>query len=95
VAASKILTASLVRGVPGEADLKRVQRRRESPTRRTQALQVFIQDRLLNRVLDSSDKISLPWFLRLFNWLPFLRAIPATTIGIGFRPEHVETKEAG
>jgi len=95
VATSNILTASLLRGVPGEADLKRVQGRRESPTRRTQALQVFIQDRLLNRVLDSSSKISLPWFLRLFNWLPFLRAIPARAIGIGFRPEHVETKAAG
>ena len=95
VAASNILTAPLMRGAPAAADLRRVQLRRERPTLRTQALQVFIQNRLLSRVLDSSQKIALPWFLKLFNWLPFLRAIPARTIGIGFQPEHVETKETG
>lgn len=94
VAASNILTPSLLQGAPSEEDLKRVQARRDRPTRRTQALQVFIQERLLNRVLDSSQKITLPWFLRLFNWIPLLQAIPARTIGIGFQPEHVETKAA-
>lgn len=94
VAASNILTAALLRGAPTEADLRRVQERRDEPTRRTQALQVFIQERLLSRVLDSSTKIRLPWFVNVFKWLPFLQAIPARTIGLGFRPEHVETDEA-
>ena len=93
VAASNLLTAPLRRGTPTEADLRRVQLRRERPTRQTQALQVFVQERILNRVLDSSQKITLPWFFRLFRWIPILRAIPARTIGVGFRPEHVQTKE--
>ena len=75
-------------------DLRQVQERRERPTRRTQDLQVFIQERILNRVLDSSQKVELPWIFRLFNLLPFLRAIPARVIGIGFQPEHVETNAA-
>ncbi|HYK54316.1 MAG TPA: FAD-dependent oxidoreductase [Candidatus Eremiobacteraceae bacterium] len=94
VAASNILTEPLRRGAPSEADLARFQSRREEPTVRTQALQVFIQDKLLNRVLDSTQRIGMPFAFRLLNWIPILRAIPARTIGVGFRPEHVETKAA-
>jgi 2-polyprenyl-6-methoxyphenol hydroxylase-like FAD-dependent oxidoreductase len=91
VAAANLLTAPLLRGAPTESDLRSVQFRRERPTRQTQALQVFIQERILNRVLDSSKKLALPWFFQLFKWIPVLRAIPARTIGVGFRPEHVQT----
>ena len=94
VAASNILTPRLLQGAPSEAELRQVQERRERPTRRTQDLQVFIQERILDRVLDSSQKVELPWIFRLFNLLPFLRAIPARVIGIGFQPEHVATNEA-
>ena len=95
VAAANLLTAPLVRGAVSDDDLKRVQRRRERPTRQTQALQVFLQERILNRVLGSSGKVSLPWFFRLFNWIPILRSIPARTIGVGFQPEHVRTRVTG
>lgn len=94
VAASNILTASLLKESVSEANLQRVQQRRERPTRQTQALQVFLQERILSRVLNSSETVSLPWVFRLFNWLPILRAIPARIIGIGFRPEHVQTQAA-
>ena len=93
VASANLLTSPLLNGSVTESDLQRVQQRREPPTRQTQALQVFLQERILNRVLDSSGKITLPWFLLLFNWLPILRAIPARTIGVGFLPEHVRTSE--
>jgi 2-polyprenyl-6-methoxyphenol hydroxylase-like FAD-dependent oxidoreductase len=93
VATANLLTAPLLQGAPTEADLRRVQVRRESPTRQTQALQVFLQERILSRVLDSSKGDTLPWFLRLFRRISILRAIPARTIGVGFRPEHVQTKE--
>jgi 2-polyprenyl-6-methoxyphenol hydroxylase-like FAD-dependent oxidoreductase len=93
VAASNLLTGSLRNGVPTDDDLQRVQRRREPPTRKTQALQVFLQERILNRVLNTADKIKLPWFLRLLRWSA-LQGIPARTIGIGFLPEHVQTSEA-
>jgi 2-polyprenyl-6-methoxyphenol hydroxylase-like FAD-dependent oxidoreductase len=94
VATANFLAETLLQRGPTEDELQRVQIRREPPTRQTQALQVFLQERILNRVLGSSDKIKLPWFIRLFNWLPWLRAIPARTVGIGFRPEHVRTKES-
>jgi len=92
VAAANLLTAPLLAGVPTQADLRRVQDRREPPTRQTQGLQVFLQERVLDRVLDAQT-MKPPWFLKLFNVLPILRAIPARTIGIGFRPEHVRTSQ--
>jgi 2-polyprenyl-6-methoxyphenol hydroxylase-like FAD-dependent oxidoreductase len=94
VAASNLLTDSLRAGAPADGDLQLVQNRREPPTRKTQALQVFLQDRIINRVLNSSEQIRLPWLLRLFNRFPPLRSIPARTIGVGFLPEHVQTSRA-
>jgi hypothetical protein len=29
--------------------------------------------------------------MRLFNWFPLLRRIPARIVGIGVRPEHMHT----
>ncbi|HEY7982494.1 MAG TPA: FAD-dependent oxidoreductase [Candidatus Eremiobacteraceae bacterium] len=90
VAASNLLTDALREGAPSDADLERVQRRRERPTRQTQSMQVFIQERILNRVLNTAEKVRLPWFLRLFR-LSAVRGIPARIIGVGFLPEHVQT----
>jgi 2-polyprenyl-6-methoxyphenol hydroxylase-like FAD-dependent oxidoreductase len=90
VAASNLLTDALREGPPSDADLERVQRRRERPTRQTQSMQVFIQERILNRVLNTAEKVRLPWFLRLFR-LSAVRGIPARIIGVGFLPEHVQT----
>jgi 2-polyprenyl-6-methoxyphenol hydroxylase-like FAD-dependent oxidoreductase len=94
VATSNLLTEALRIGAPTETDLQRVQDRRERPTKQTQSLQVFLQERILNSVLSSSDTLRPPWFLQLFNWIPALRGIPARVIGVGFRPEHVQTREA-
>jgi 2-polyprenyl-6-methoxyphenol hydroxylase-like FAD-dependent oxidoreductase len=95
VAAANILTPWL-RGSAGDAapPLARVQRRRELPTRLTQAMQLLIQNRIISRVLASSDTLPLPLALRLLQRWPWLRRIPARLIGIGFRPEHVRTPEA-
>jgi 2-polyprenyl-6-methoxyphenol hydroxylase-like FAD-dependent oxidoreductase len=89
VAAANILEAPLARGSVSIADLERVQRRRELPTRIVQSVQVFIQNRLIRRILGSKEQISLPWPMKLFQILPFLRRIPARLVGIGFRPEHI------
>jgi hypothetical protein len=67
-----------------------VQRRRELPTRFTQRLQVFLQDRVIRRVLSTRQQPSLPLLLRLMRRWPLLRRIPARVVGIGFRPEHVK-----
>jgi 2-polyprenyl-6-methoxyphenol hydroxylase-like FAD-dependent oxidoreductase len=92
VAAANILTEPLRADRVTTSDLERVQRRRMFPTRATQALQVFVQNRVLGRVLGDAT-FSLPWPVRLFNRWPVLRRLPARVIGLGFRPEHVETTE--
>jgi len=89
VATANLLGERLSRGTVSIADLQRVQFRRELPTRITQAAQVFIQNRLIRRILGTDEQIQLPWILRVLMRWPFLRRIPARLIGIGFRPEHV------
>jgi 2-polyprenyl-6-methoxyphenol hydroxylase-like FAD-dependent oxidoreductase len=88
VAAANLLAAPLHEGRLTEADLRKVQRRRELPTRITQRLQLFVQDRVIKRVLGGT-KLSPPLVLRLLARIPWLRRIPARLIGIGIRPEHV------
>jgi len=90
VAAANLLAGPLKRGRVEEDDLRYVQRRRELPTRLTQAMQLIIQNRIISRVLAGSAPITAPPLgLRLFAWFPLLRRIPARVIGMGFRPEHV------
>jgi 2-polyprenyl-6-methoxyphenol hydroxylase-like FAD-dependent oxidoreductase len=89
VAAANILAPCLRHGAVSEDDLHAVQRRREFPTRATQRLQVFVQNRVIGRVLNSTGKLSPPLPLRLLGLMPYLRRIPARLIGLGIRPEHV------
>ncbi|HKW54546.1 MAG TPA: FAD-dependent oxidoreductase [Stellaceae bacterium] len=94
VAAANILVPPLRRG--GEIDsavLDQVQRRRELPTRIIQRMQLLIQDRVISRVLGSTGPLKLPLALRLLRRWPVLRRLPARLVGLGFRPEHVETPE--
>jgi 2-polyprenyl-6-methoxyphenol hydroxylase-like FAD-dependent oxidoreductase len=94
VAAANILASRLRDGRVDTACLREVQRRRMFPTRVTQRLQVFIQDHIISRVLASQRQLSLPWPLRLLQWFPILRQIPARLIGLGVRPEHVRIPDA-
>jgi 2-polyprenyl-6-methoxyphenol hydroxylase-like FAD-dependent oxidoreductase len=94
VAAANILAPRFKQGTVCEDDLRAVQRRREFPTRATQAMQVFIQNRVISRVLKRTGKLSAPLPLRLIRLMPFLTRIPARLIGLGFRPEHVRTPAA-
>jgi hypothetical protein len=71
-----------------------VQRRRMFPTRATQRMQLFVQDKFLSRVLASHEMPTPPWPARLINGCPLLQRIPARIIGLGFRPEHIRTAEA-
>jgi 2-polyprenyl-6-methoxyphenol hydroxylase-like FAD-dependent oxidoreductase len=89
VAAGNILVQPLLRGGISDDDLRAVQRRREFPTRAMQALQVFMQNRVIGRVLESTGKLSPPLPLRLLGRWPLLQRLPARLIGLGFRPEHV------
>jgi hypothetical protein len=77
-----------------EDDLAAVQRRREFPTRMMQRIQVAIQNRVISRVLSADKQIQIPFVVKLLCNFPVLRRIPAYIVGIGFRPEHVATRDA-
>jgi 2-polyprenyl-6-methoxyphenol hydroxylase-like FAD-dependent oxidoreductase len=93
VAAANILARPLREHALTTDDLRKVQQRRMLPTRVTQRLQVFIQNRVIVKVIGSQEQLSLAWPLKLVRRWPSLRRIPAYLIGIGFRPEHVKTPE--
>ncbi|MEJ0078638.1 MAG: FAD-dependent oxidoreductase [Alphaproteobacteria bacterium] len=91
VAAANILSEPLRRGPVDEDDLARVQKRREFPARLTQAIQVFLQKRVISRALQAQGELAAPLPVRLLARYPTLRRIPARLLGLGVRPEHVRT----
>jgi 2-polyprenyl-6-methoxyphenol hydroxylase-like FAD-dependent oxidoreductase len=94
VAAANILGPHLLGGGLRTGHLRRLQRRRDWPTRATQRLQLLLQNRMIRPVLAASGPLRPPWPLRLLGRLPFLRHITARLIGLGLRPEHVRTPDA-
>ena len=58
-------------------------------------MQLVVQNRVIGRVLASRRRPGMPFALRLLRRFPVLRRIPARLIGMGFRPEHVKTPDAG
>ena len=92
VAAANALAIPLRDGSLTEADLARVQERREMPAQRMQWLQVAIQNNVIKGVLGSSEQLKPPFPLRLMKWFPWLARIPARVIGLGFRPEHIDQR---
>jgi 2-polyprenyl-6-methoxyphenol hydroxylase-like FAD-dependent oxidoreductase len=93
VAAANILGEKMSGGRIDDRDLEAVQRRREFPTRATQKLQIAIQNRIIRRVLTSSQSFKVPGIIRLMQRWPSLRRIPARIVGVGFRPEHIRVRE--
>jgi 2-polyprenyl-6-methoxyphenol hydroxylase-like FAD-dependent oxidoreductase len=89
VAAANILAKPLRVGPAGSDILRLVQRRRETPTRLTQGLQILLQNLVIKRVLKSTQAPGVPSALRLFQEMPVLRRLPARLIGLGFLPEHI------
>ena len=94
IAAANILAEPLRDGSLADDASRRGQRRRTLPTRLTQAMQVAMQERVIDRVLKSDEPITAPWPVRLFNRSPLLARIPARLIGMGVRPEHVRSPAA-
>ena len=89
VAAANLLAEPLTRGACADADLARVQKRRELPTRVVQWVQVMAQERVIGPALSGKGPQQLPFALKLLRWFPMLRRIPARLVGIGIRSEHV------
>jgi 2-polyprenyl-6-methoxyphenol hydroxylase-like FAD-dependent oxidoreductase len=90
VAAANLLAIPLREHRVSEGDLARVEERRSPPTRRTQGLQVRIQDAVIEKALGSSGPLRPPLLLRLVSWFPWLARIPGRVVGLGFQPEHVD-----
>jgi 2-polyprenyl-6-methoxyphenol hydroxylase-like FAD-dependent oxidoreductase len=90
VAAANVLFEPLGDGQLALDHLRRIQKRREWPTRVTQGLQVAVQRRIIARVLVETGPLKPPLAVRLLAKIPFLRRIPARIVGLGIRPEHVD-----
>jgi 2-polyprenyl-6-methoxyphenol hydroxylase-like FAD-dependent oxidoreductase len=91
VAAANFLAAPLRDGRVTGRTLARVQRRREFPTRVTQALQVNAH-KGFEKVFRTSGALKPPWQLKLFARVPGLPRLLARVIGIGIRPEHIRAE---
>ena len=94
VAASNILAPPLKEARLKDADLAAVQAHRLWPVRATQAIQVFLQNRMIAPTLAGTRPLRPPWAARLLSAVPYLRRIPARVLGLGVQPEHVKTKPA-
>jgi 2-polyprenyl-6-methoxyphenol hydroxylase-like FAD-dependent oxidoreductase len=95
VAAANLLVPRFLAGSPSDADLAAVQRRRERPTRATQRAQTSLQNRVVSRVLAKRQaSLRRPLALGLMRAFPVLTRLPARMIGLGVRPEHIETSAA-
>ena len=93
VAAANILWKPLREGSLTDADLSRVQRRREWPARAVQFMQVQVQNRLIAAALRSQAVIRPPALLRLISRVPALQNFAGRVVGLGIRREHVSAPE--
>jgi 2-polyprenyl-6-methoxyphenol hydroxylase-like FAD-dependent oxidoreductase len=93
VAAANSLWEALRKGEAPVDLLAKVQARREWPTKMMQAVQLFVQKRIISNVLTMTERPRPPFVVTLFSRFPFLRRIPARLVGMGFRPEHVHSPE--
>jgi len=91
VATANLLAEKMRSGPVSLDDLRKVQARREWPTRLIQRMQVFIHQRVVTGQVSGSDD-SLPFVLHSLKWFPILRQVPARFIGLGPRPEHVRSR---
>jgi 2-polyprenyl-6-methoxyphenol hydroxylase-like FAD-dependent oxidoreductase len=94
VAAANAIAAPLANGRCTVDDLRKVQRRREWPTRVIQRVQVLVQERIIFPTLGRTTALDVPWPLRLIDRSGWLRGFPARLVGVGVRPEHVRTPRA-
>ena len=94
VAAANILAAPLRQNRLTFEDLRHVQARREFPTRMIQNMQIFMQSQMIAPALAGRTAAKPPLPLRILLGTPFLKSLPARFVGLGVRPEHVESPEA-
>jgi 2-polyprenyl-6-methoxyphenol hydroxylase-like FAD-dependent oxidoreductase len=88
IAVANLLTRPLQERCISEAALAEVQKRRELPTRITQAIQLQAH-RGLARVFENPGPIRAPWQVKVAVRIPGIQRLVGYAVGIGVRPEHV------
>ncbi len=95
VATANLLASKLVNGCPPEGELDAVRKRREFPVRMTQRMQVVVQNNIITTALKPGNQpLKAPAVMRLVNAIPWLQGITAGFVGVGVRPEHVQSPVA-
>ena len=95
VAAANALVPPLRRGAVTSRDLRRVQRRRDLPTRVTQLVQRGVQRQLFGAAGDPVPSRGVPVPLRLLSRVPPLLRLFSRFMAIGIRNEHVDLPTDG
>jgi 2-polyprenyl-6-methoxyphenol hydroxylase-like FAD-dependent oxidoreductase len=90
VATANILGKPLREGGLTSRDLHAVQRRREWPTRVIQAIQAFLQRRVVAGALNTNSSLNIPPLMRRMLRSSLVLKIPARLIAYGVLPEHVK-----
>jgi 2-polyprenyl-6-methoxyphenol hydroxylase-like FAD-dependent oxidoreductase len=88
VATANLLGDALREGRVTERSLMLVQRRREFPTRMTQAAQANAH-KLFAHVFNNPGPLKAPWELKAVVQIPGITHLTGRAIGMGVRPEHV------
>ena len=94
VAAANRLAAPLKAKRLTNDDLQAIQDRRTFPAKMTQLIQLTMQNRLIGPALQGLRQPKPPLLFKLISAVPLLQRIPARLLGLGVRPEHVQTPEA-
>ena len=92
VATANLLTGPLQERCIPEGALAAVQKRRELPTRVTQAVQMLAH-RGLARVFENPGPIQAPWQVKVVTRIPGIHRAMGYAVGIGMRREHVGEKD--
>ena len=93
VAAANIIVPAFLAGGNIGAAAQNVQKRRLFPASATQALQRVIQKQVIGKSLEATGAVQAPLPIRLIGRFPFLGGLAARFVGLGFRPEHIQTPE--
>ncbi len=95
VAAANAVVPALRRGAVTPRDLRRVQRRRDLPTRVTQLVQRGVQRQMFGATGDPVPPRGIPVPLRLLSRVPPLLRLFSRFMAIGIRNEHVDAALRG
>jgi 2-polyprenyl-6-methoxyphenol hydroxylase-like FAD-dependent oxidoreductase len=92
VVAANLLTKALLDNRLTVDQLRAIQRQREWPVRIIQAFQTQLQKRVIATALRAQEQrtLHIPWFIRAFTRIPFLRDIPPRIMALGVVRVRVE-----